>query len=241
MTKNQTVDLSWKRYARKYDMLMTYNPFYQQLNKEVLERAENWTIRDGGVIVDMGAGTGNYSLPLASQFTHAEVIHIDGNEGMCGVTQDKKSALNISNLSIRHQDINEVEFKSNSLQALLCIHALYTFPNPGLILERMYDWLEPGGYGIFVNPGRIVKVLDWQIAIGWQMIMKHGIKKTLEIMQEGREVSYQNKQISKLQRDGTYWTHSHHEFIQTVKDAGFTILEARLCFRKISDMVVVSK
>ena len=241
MNQSQTIDVSWNRYAKKYDMLMAYNPFYQKLNQEVLNRTKVWNIPEGGKILDLAGGTGNYSTKLAAQFPNAQVIHIDNDQGMCSVVSEKKGLQQLHNLQVVNQDVDEVIFDSNFLQGAICIHALYTFPNPQEILSKMYDWLKPGGYGLFVNPGRLVNVLDWQIAIGWQMVMKHGIQKTLQIMQEGKEVSYQNKQISKLQRNGTYWTHSHEEFKKAVKDAGFQIVESRLCFRKISDMVAVRK
>lgn len=241
MTQATTKEVSWNRYAKKYDMLMAYNPFYQQLNLEVMQETQNWQVSHGDIILDLAGGTGNYSTKLAEQFPNVSVIHVDGDEGMCSVTKEKKLDQGLDNLAVQRIDVNEVQFPEGSLKAAICIHALYTFPNPHEVLQKLYQWMEPGGYGIFVNPGRLVKVLDWQVAIGWQMIMKYGIKKTLQIMQEGREVSYQNKQISKLQRNGTYWMHSHQEFIEAVESAGFTIVKSKLCFRKISDMAVVVK
>lgn len=237
----QPSNVSWNRYAKKYDMLMTYNPFYQQLNAEVLERTKKWSLQSGDLIVDLAGGTGNYSIALAQQFPEANIIHVDGDKGMCQEAQEKKENLDLRNLNVELKDVDEIEFEPESLDALICIHALYTFPDPIKILNKAHQWLKPKGQAIFVNPGRIVNVLDWQVAIGWQMIMKYGILKTISIMQEGKEVSYQNKQVSKLQKNGTYWTHSHQEFNDAIKNAGFTILESRLCFRKISDMAVVCK
>ncbi|MEM6633536.1 MAG: hypothetical protein AAF694_27940 [Bacteroidota bacterium] len=63
-----TPQVDWSSYAQKYDMLLTYNPFYQQLFLEVVEIAHTWEIPKGGGIVDIGAGTGNYSLEWAQFF-----------------------------------------------------------------------------------------------------------------------------------------------------------------------------
>ena len=73
------------------------------------------------------------------------------------------------------------------------------------------------------------------------MIRHYGWWEMLKIMREGRELSYQNCQISKLQARGIHWQHSHAQFCDAVSAAGFDILKSRLCFRNISDMVVVRK
>lgn len=239
--EQKAINVDWNRYARKYDMLMKYNPFYQQLRAEVLKKVGRWKIDSYDRIADIGAGTGNYSVAVAKSFPGAKVFHVDRDLGMCSVAENKKQAENLQNLEIVNTSIEDLQLEPSSLKACLCIHSLYTFPDPEGLLKRIYDWLVPGGHGIFVDPGRPVKVLDWQIAIGWRMVKKYGLRKTLEVMKEGREISYQNQQISKYQADGTYWTHTPEEFVKTIQNAGFNILESRLCFRKISDMVIVSK
>lgn len=242
MTKTNSTDIvDWKRYAQKYDMLLDYNPFYQQLQEEVFSRIQQWQFQPNDTIADFGAGTGNYSMKLARLFPQNNILHIDNNAGMTAVIQEKKEKLDLQNLQIMTIPVDKLQLEPESLNASLCIHSLYTFPYPKNILKKIYTWMKPGAVGIFVDPGRPVKVREWQLAIGWQMIKKHGLRKTLELMKEGKEISYQNRQISKLQAQGIYWNHSHEAFRAAVEDAGFQIKEARLCFRKISDMVVVEK
>ena len=239
-TKDTSI-VDWHSYAQKYDMLLEYNPFYQQLRTEVLKRVDQWAFVPGAVLADVGAGTGNYSTALAVKFPRTKILHIDSNVGMAGVVQKKKEQLALDNIDVLTKPVEEVRLESESLSACLCIHSLYTFPEPAKVLQSVYNWMKPGGVGIFVDPGRPVKVLEWQLAIGWKMINKHGLRKTLEIMREGKEISHQNRQISKLQAQGVYWNHSHEEFCETVKSAGFTIKEAKYTFRGISDLVVVEK
>ena len=238
---NRTANVDWNRYAQKYDMLIQFNPFYQNLQRDVLERTSQWEISPGDVIADIGAGTGNYSVGLASQFTHAQVWHVDRDPGMCAVAREKFENRGLENFKIQNQAVEELAFAPQSLKACLCIHSLYTFPDPAKLLQQIHGWLKPGGYGIFVDPGRIVRVREWQLAIGWQMIRKYGLVKTLQVMREGKEISKQNRQISKYQVDGTYWTHTPEQFRQAVTSAGFKIIESRLCFRGISDMAVAVK
>ena len=233
--------VDWQSYAQKYDMLLDYNPFYQQLREEILAIIKQWQFSPGDLIADIGAGTGNYSIALAAQFPRTKILHIDSNPGMIGVVEQKKKNLQLDNIEARTVPVEELQLEPASLSACFCIHSLYTFPDPAVILKNIYSWMKPGAVGIFVDPGRPVKVLDWQLAIGWKMISTYGLRKTLQVMREGREISHQNRQISKLQAQGVYWNHSHEEFCTTVEAAGFEIKESRYCFRKISDLVVVEK
>lgn len=236
-----TQKVSWNTYAQTYDMLMAYNPFYLQLHQEVINRIKRWNIPQGSIIADIGAGTGNYSLAIAEQYPHAHIIHIDNDKGMNAQAARKKEQMRISNHAITTSPIQELELGISSLDALVSIHALYTFPNPKEVLHKMYHWLKPGGKAIFVNAGRIVNVFNWQLAISWHLIRNYGLRKTLKIFSEAKEVSRQNTYIRNMQKNGTYWTHSHQEFIEAINDAGFKIIESKLTFRGISDLVVVRK
>jgi len=239
MQTQQTV--SWKTYAQTYDMLLQYNPFYQQVHQEVMEAVKDWKINKDDCIADIGAGTGNYSIALAKQFPQASVLHVDSDEGMNAVTRDKRIKEEVINHHTLEKGIETVKIEEESLKALVSIHALYTFPDPHKALRKMYSWLEPGGYAVLVNSGRIVNVKSWQLAIGWHLIRHYGLKKTMEIMRAGKEVSKQNAYIRDMQIRGEFWTHTHEEFCEAVRDAGFEILEAKKTFRGISDFVVVRK
>jgi ubiquinone/menaquinone biosynthesis C-methylase UbiE len=237
----QKKGVDWARYARSYDMLLSYNPFYQQLHQDVLEHARNWSIASDDLILDLGAGTGNYSLALATHFPQAQVLHIEPNEGMNLRTREKKDMQGLENLNILPRSVEDVKLSPNSAQACVCIHALYTFSDPAGSVGDIYQWLKPGGQAILVDPGRKVKILEWQFAIGWHLLRKHGWAKALEIMRSGKEVSNQNTYIRKKQLTGEYWLHTLEEFIKTVENAGFKVLEAKKAFRKVSDFVVLKK
>ena len=233
--------VSWNTYAQKYDMLLSYNPYYEQLQQEVMEHVKKWEIQSSDLLADIGAGTGNYSLLLAAQFPQATVMHVDKDTGMNARAAEKAQELELDNHRILPLGVEEVQFKANSLQGLISIHALYTFPYPEEVLKDMYHWLKPGGCAVLVDAGRMMKVLDWQLALGSHLVFRHGLRKTLEIFREGREVSKQNAYIRKMQQRGEFWTHSHEEFCEAVSNAGFEIQYQTTCYRGISDLVVVRK
>lgn len=236
-TANTIVD--WKAYAEKYDMLLTYNPFYQETHQEVIQKISSWNITEGDLIADVGAGTGNYSVEVARLFPQARVLHIDNDEGMNARATEKAADLN--NFQILDKPVGEVQFAEESLQALLCINAIYTFPNPKAELKKMYRWLAPGAHIVLVDAGRIMNLRAWTIAIAWRMLRKHGLRTTLKVLKEAKAVSQQNAYIRENQRNGTFWTHSHEEFCAAVLEAGFQIESASVCFRGDCDLVIARK
>ena len=234
-----TTPVDWYAYAQKYDMLLAYNPFYQQAHQKVMKQVKNWSLRDGAVIADIGAGTGNYSVAAARLFPKAQVLHFDQDKGMNLMAA--KKAEDLSNLQIIEKPVEQSDFTEGHLSGILCINALYTFPDPENTLRKMYRWLEPGGYLALVDAGRIMNLWSWKLAISWHMLWKHGLTKTLEIFREAKTVSQQNAYIRKMQKNGTYWTHSHEEFCAAVRNAGFTIEMSERCFRGDCDLVIARK
>lgn len=233
--------VSWDTYAHKYDMLIQYNPFYQRLHQQVFKLIADWQIAEEGTILDLGAGTGNYSITLAQKFPRATIIHADKDAGMNAVARDKMQSKGITNLSILESGVEDMNFSSGSLEAVISIHALYTFPHPEQALQKVYQWLQPGGKALLVDAGRIVNVLNWQLALAWHFLKTYGPVKTWKIFREGKEVSRQNAFIREMQKDGTFWTHTYEEFESKVQQAGFDVLDGGVTFRGVSDWVLVRK
>ena len=230
--------VDWTTYATQYDMLMSYNPFYQDLHEEVWGFTDQWEIGKGDVIADFGAGTGNYSCALAKKFPEAKIWHFDRDAGMNEVATSKKTKSNLANLEIIEQDSLSLDLAESSLKACISVHALYPLSNPQGLLAKIYDWLAPNGYAIFVDPQQKINVLDWQIAVATRLLSQYGFRKTLKIIREASVVSKQNREIRKLQANGTYWTHKHEEFCQSISEVGFTIVDSGLTFRKKSEWVI---
>ncbi|NRB53897.1 MAG: methyltransferase domain-containing protein [Saprospiraceae bacterium] len=239
MNTNTNTIVDWKAYAQKYDMLLAYNPFYQETHQEVINKISDWNMAEGDLIADVGAGTGNYSVEVARLFPQARILHIDNDEGMIARASEK--AAELKNFQILDKPIGEVQFAEESLQGLLCINAIYTFPNPKAELKKMYRWLAPGAQIVLVDAGRIMNLRAWTLALAWSMLRKHGLRTTLKVLKEAKAVSQQNAYIRENQQNGTFWTHSHEQFCEAVLEAGFLIENASVCFRGDCDLVIARK
>ena len=101
--------------------------------------------------------------------------------------------------------------------------------------------MAPGAPVILVDPGRVMHVFSWKIAMAWHLIRTYGLQKTLEIFREAKAVAEQNAYIRTMQRNGSFWTHSHEEFCAAVIEAGFHIESHTICFRGNCDLVMARK
>lgn len=232
-------EVDWNAYSRKYDMLLAFNPFYQEAFQRIMDQLKAWNIQAGGKVADLGAGTGNYSVEVARLFPEARILHIDSNPTMNKTALEKAEGL--QNFSVLDQGIHEVEMQEQSLNGLLCINALYTFPEPEEALQKMYNWMIPGAKAVFLDPGRIMNMFSWRVAISRYLIKTYGLRKTLAIFKEAKVVGQQNAYIRAMQKNGTYWTHSHEEFCKTLERTGFEIETSSICFKGDCDLVLARR
>lgn len=234
-------EVDWDTYAQQYDLLLTYNPYYQDLFVQVKRLLKDWPVEKekDATIVDLGAGTGNYSVAAARIFPQVRILHVDNNSGMNAVASRKATGLD--NFQILDLGIEELHFAPNSLSGIICINAIYTFPDPQGQLKKMYDWLAPDACAILVDPGRVMNRLSWKITLAMHLLKTYGWRKTLEIFRKAKAVSEQNAYIRKMQKSGVFWTHTHREFCEAVREAGFGIEASSICFKGYCDLVVARK
>ncbi|MEL6547572.1 MAG: class I SAM-dependent methyltransferase [Myxococcota bacterium] len=163
--------VDWAVYAESYDLLLSHNPYYQSLHQEVLEVCRRWSPERGERLLDLGAGTGNYSIALAKMFDQCTISHAEPNEGMNGRARAKFSETGLDNLEVLVRRAKELELENDSLAGCVCVHAFYTFEEPAEMMKRIFRWLKPGAEAVLVDAGRKVNVLSWQLAIGWQYVL----------------------------------------------------------------------
>lgn len=231
----------WAAYATAYDMLLDHNPAYIDMQARALDAVERAALNDGATIADVGAGTGNASLAVAQRCPSARVLHIEPDEGMRRRAVTKGEERRIRNVTFMSLTVEELDFEDESLDAVVCLHALYTFPEPERALRAYARWLRPGGTAVIVDLGRVLDIGDWTRFFVGTLVRSVGPLGTAQVMWQGREILGQNRRIRDSQMDGSYWTHSHSEFLDSVSRAGLDVVEADTCFRGYSDFVVARR
>ncbi len=236
-----TRPVDWDRYARDYDHLARSNPAYQELIEDFEREILRWNLSPHDVIADLGAGTGNFSLKAAQLFPDIDVIHVDQSREMNAVAQGKANRGQLHRMEIRRAELQSCSFLPGSLAAIVCVHALYAVPQPGVLLMRMHEWLRPGGMAYLADIGRSLPVRTWAAYLFRQNLARRGWLKTIALMGRCWSVAVQNRRIALTRATGTYWRHSHEEFRRAVEAAGFVVLRAHIAYNGITDVAIARK
>ena len=233
--------MKWSSYARVYDLMASNNPAYQDLVSQFVSQLSAWSFAPNDLLVDLGAGTGNFSIELAAAFPHCTVLHIDSDPIMNQIARWKAEKRSIQNINIIQQDVSDYKFDPESVALFTCIHSLYTFNEPFSILNTMFYSLKPGGFAYICDIGRVLDIHDWATYLFKHIASERGFLYAVWLFIKGREVTKQNRQAVSLQKSGAFWTHTHAEFCDTLKSSSFDILKSYETYRGYSDIAICRK
>jgi ubiquinone/menaquinone biosynthesis C-methylase UbiE len=233
--------VDWRAYAEVYDLMAVNNPAYQDLLTQFRSMINQWILEPQSTLVELGAGTGNFSIELARAFPECMVVHLDADQRMNLLAESKATAQKLQNIHFVSNVIQEVQFPVESLSAVVMVHALYTFPNPREVISKIFKWLIPGGYLFACDVGSVANVSDWATYLFGEWYRRHGLWRTFQLFYKGRVVTQQNRLIARAQREGVYWTHTSAEFREAFESARFEIITDQKAYRKTSDLIVARK
>lgn len=231
----------WNAYAAVYDLMAEHNPAYQDLLATYRAFLGSLPLRPGDVLVDVGAGTGNFSLSAASAWPRCRVLHVDATEAMNARARAKRRQLGCSNAEIHTADAAAFELPDDSAAVVTVVHALYTLAAPEAMVERIFRWLRPGGAVFACDAGRPIDVAEWTRYIVGHTLADRGPVAAARLLWGARSAIRQNRRIAQAQDRGTYWRHDAAAFRATFEAAGFEIIEARGAYRGVSDLVIAQK
>ncbi len=109
--------------------------------------------RDKGVIVDIGAGTGYFSIPLALKFPKSLVYCLDIQDEMLRILKEKVERLNLKNVRILKSEENKLPLGDNTADVVIMAHVFHELENP----VKMFDEVKR----ILKENGEFV-VIDWK-------------------------------------------------------------------------------
>lgn len=233
--------MNWTQYSTAYDLMADNNPEYQQILDRCQRHLSGCDPAGTTRVLDIGAGTGNFSLLAARTLPLASVVHLEPDPGMNSRLSAKRAALGLENLSLREQPVQDAEFPVASMDLIVCVHALYTMPDPRAQLCRLTSWLRPGGHAFLCDLGRALDVNDWRRFLFRHLLREKGPLRAISLVLRGRQVARQNHNIARLQRAGKYWLHTPAEFRAAVEQSGLLIEEQDVMYRGCSDLVLARK
>ncbi len=234
-------EVRWDEYAQAYDVMCASNPAYQSNIDLFREWISTIALPANAKICDVGAGTGNYALELARRFPDARVIHLDSDPMMNRAASRKYRGAGAVNVEFKTSSAGDAAFTADNFDLIVCINALYTFPDTKSVLERFRSWLKPTSLLFLIDLGRPMDVADWSRYIVASSLKAHGISATVKSFIKGRKAIGQNRLIRREQDHGRYWLHSPQEFRSVISAAGFDVLDLQTCYRGVCDLAVARK
>lgn len=142
--------LTWATYAWSYDRILPLMPYYQEVlrrHREVLCGATP------GVVIDLGAGTGNLISQLVE--TGMSVIAVDSSRAMLDRLRSKPALARELGRRVRLIEASATALpmvESDSCSAASILLALYDMERPHAALDEAIRILRPGGILVVTEP-----------------------------------------------------------------------------------------
>lgn len=135
---------TWNKFSpgwKKWDDLMM--DFLKPMGDEIIGMIQP---KDGDIILDVAAGTGEPGLTIASMIPKGKVIVTDLAEGMLEIAQENATKRGLKNLETKIADVCALPFADNTFDAISCRFGYMFFPDMELATKEMVRVLKPGGH-----------------------------------------------------------------------------------------------
>lgn len=133
---------TWNERVDTWHHHVTNSPAFERVRDEVLRLAD---IRATDRCLDLGAGTGFLTLPLAERAGH--VMAVDISPAMALDLQQRAVEAGHDNVESIAGDLNMLRIPAASLDVVVSNYALHHVTNPQKreLVARVHGWLKPGG------------------------------------------------------------------------------------------------
>jgi SAM-dependent methyltransferase len=102
-------------------------------------------------VVDLGAGTGYFSFPMALQLTAGKVLAVDIEPEMLRLIERRKSADGVNNIDTVLATERSPNIPYSSVDVVLLVDAYHEFSHPREVMAGVVKGLKPGGRVILVE------------------------------------------------------------------------------------------
>ncbi len=234
-------DVNWQSFAAVYDVMAEINPAYRELNEAYRTFLGGLQLRAGDVLVEVGAGTGNYTVAAAEAWPACHVLHVDASDEMNARARSKRAARGLGNLEIRTADADTLDLPDDSASLITAVHALYAFDDAPAVIRRMFRWLRPGGAVWACDPCSPLDVGEWQRYIFKSSCRERGVVRTAQLFWRARDAARQNRRIGRALEGGGYWGKDPATFRGAFEEAGFEVTELTSVYRGLSHRIIAQK
>ncbi len=117
-----------------------------------LETLDRMGLRDGHRVVDVGAGPGLYTLPLAQRVAPGGVVYaVDIQQGMLDLLQSRMEAEQVPNVVLVLGAEDDPRLPEQNIDWIFLQDTYHEMTEPQSMLARMKDSLAPGGRVVLIE------------------------------------------------------------------------------------------
>lgn len=144
--------------------------------QEILNDVKNYFhLDEKGTLLDLGCGTGELAVPLASSFE--KVIGLDPSPEMLEEARERAEREKVTNIEWVKKTAEEIE-PSLGIFRLTTIGTAFHWMEQDLVLKKVYEQTETGG-GVAILFGSLSKW--WDAQTPWQQKAKSIVQKYLGV------------------------------------------------------------
>lgn len=134
---------------------------------EMLLRLEANLPLDSQRILELGSGTGNFTLRLAARYPSASITSVDGSEEMLELTRQRLLAIATkAKFRTLHARFETIELPPGELDLVVSCISLHHVQDKAALFERIHRLLAPGGFFVFADQmaagSERASKLNWQ-------------------------------------------------------------------------------
>lgn len=131
----------WDKAAPYYD-----TGWQQQLWSAQERLLVQTDLQEKDHVLDLSCGTGLVTLPLADIVTpEGKVTAIDLSEEMIEKARSRAKDTEYENITFRQMDAEDLDFKENTFDHVICSLGLMYYPYPEKAIGEMFRVVKPGG------------------------------------------------------------------------------------------------
>lgn len=106
---------------------------------------DNLPVRADSVVVDLGAGTGYFSLPMARRATAGRVLAVDLQTEMLDIIRSRSDLENLDNIELILATEQDPNLPADAVDLVLIVDAYHEFSYPKEVMTKVLASLKPGG------------------------------------------------------------------------------------------------
>jgi ubiquinone/menaquinone biosynthesis methyltransferase len=180
------------------------------------------------VCVDLACGTGDIAFLLAGKYAHGRIAGLDITELMLDIARQRNT---YPNVSFGNQDMGSLDIVSESVDIITGGYALRNAPNLGTVIDEISRVLKPSGVAAFLDFSKPDANIPQKMEY-WGLKIWTGLWGVL--LHRNHEVySYIAESLQRFP--------DRRHLRNIFREKGFSVIDSRLFFGGITELLVVQK